>query len=267
MSATSEEDPQPSVGDARQAAIDDTVFSANGNAFLAVLANDDLMVGLGRPTKPRAVNLIKGAGISKDLGDNKVNDLGVNNAGTRVVMRAGDEVHVASLAGFKLLLADHPRNAIDTADGTHIVHARGSFRGAAMWMTPIESLGQGPSLRRDWRVDLPDLPRRITAGPEAVLVRIAAKNGRRDETVWLHSMQSGAVLAGPLDAEALFVGPQDRWVLTRRGPGQLELLRSATGHGVRRWDVPDGSPGGIDYVLSPAREAVAILMPAGPGGS
>ena len=267
ISPSSKESPDRVVGSAREPAIADTVFSANGNAFLAVLASNDLRVGLGQPTLPRAMNLIKGTGIQDgDFNDNKVNDLGVNNSGTRVVVRAGDEVRVVSLAGSKLLLADHPRNAVDAADGRHIVYARRNSRGATLSMTPIESIGQGPGLQREWRVDLPDLPLRLTAGSEAVLAVIRDNEARRT-AAWLYSMQSGAALAGPLDGAAQFVGPHQRWVWTRRGANEFELLRSADGRSARSWGAPGGgSRATVRTVFSPDRELVAVGVPTNADG-
>ena len=265
MAWTGGGDKQPEISDVGEKTIADTVFSTDGNAFVAVLSDDDLMVGLGRPTRPRAVNLIRGTGVG-GFGANKVNSLGVNNSGTRIVVQAGDEVRIVSLAAFKLLLADLPPNVIvDVADGTHIVHARQTRRGPMMSMTPIESIGQGPSLRREWQVGPLEMPDEIMAGSEAILVFIPAKD-RGAPAAWLRSMQSGAVLAGPLDAGARFVGSRDRWVLARSGRGQVELLRSADGRSVRTWGAPEGSSAGVRYVVSPARTAVAIGLPTVPDG-
>lgn len=241
-------------------AIADSVASAFGPAFAAILSNGDLRVGTGDPSQPDTTSDVKGVRLSTD--GNMLKKVSVNASATRVAWLERDGVHIVSLAGYKLLLAEYPDGAIASADGRRIVQARAGSRGAVVWMTPIAAVSEGRELpRSSWRQPLARLPERLEVRGDVVIVGVRSGEGRELATT-IHDLNTGKVRAGPFAGAAELAGSDGQLLFVHpsrdgQGPAETQLVHLADGRVLGRWDARDGNR----VVMSPGGTALLVLQP------
>jgi hypothetical protein len=247
-----------------EAAIADTVASAFGPAFVAILANGDLKVGTGDPSRTESTSEVKGVNLGTR--GNMLSDVSINANGTRVAWLSEKGVHVVSLAGYKLLVTDYPRGMVAVEDGLRVVQARAVRDGARVWMTPVAAVSEGRELpRAAWSpIPLPRLPERLEVRGDAVV--IAVPGGGRGElgTTTVHDLVTGRVRAGPFPGESQAAGPEGRLLFVRSPPNaagsaETALIRLSDGRALGRW--PEGV--GHQVLRSAAGTALLVVQPAG----
>lgn len=239
--------------------IKDNVASANGEAFVAILGDDEMRVGRGNPSAAKGASLIKDADV--DLKFNKIGLLAVDDAGTRVAMITGDAVRIVSTGGpRKVLLSPfEPGQLAPLADGRRIAYALPTPAGAELQVTAVDQVLRGAELPRpESHFLLAAMPTRLRGGKDRLIVT------GDDHQTTVYDL-SGNPVAGPI-AWAEFFGKRDELILIRPQTKSMEeaiVVRADNGEQVESW----GKRAGRQVLVSESMTAmlVAEISDAGTG--
>ena len=220
-------------GEEQQAAVDDSLASPNGGAFLAVLANGDLVAGRGTPAKRNDASTIRGARATAP--GSLLGLFAVDEAATRVAMLDEDaqRVRVYRVGGSRPWLTPFkPGTMAVTLDGRWIVRAvaRAQGAGAELQGNAIDDLlsDAGVTAAR-WRVTLPAMPVEMSGSRGSVLVKYNVPGTPARRVAAVYDAATGAARnAEPLPGDVFAVGAENQFLVVppAAGPaGRYRIVR------------------------------------------